>query len=82
MIELLDSAAGAPAERVYETLGRLVDQARDINRFLAPLVDVMFGNEEDFSIALGVEVDTIEPTISPIDPAVFGRMIEPRRALP
>jgi 2-dehydro-3-deoxygluconokinase len=53
-----------------------VDQARDINRFLAPLVDVMFGNEEDFSLALGVEVDTPEPPMSPIDPAVFGRMIE------
>jgi len=30
-------------------------QAQDVNRRLAPMVDVMLGNEEDFSAALGVE---------------------------
>ncbi len=32
------------------------DRAREVNRAIAPLVDVMLGNEEDFSAALGFEV--------------------------
>src|SRR5262249_10900788 len=31
-------------------------QARAVNRALMPFVDVLFGNEEDFSAALGFEV--------------------------
>ncbi|MBL9166020.1 MAG: sugar kinase [Planctomycetaceae bacterium] len=31
-----------------------VDRARQVNRQLAPLVDVMIGNEEDFSAGLGI----------------------------
>src|SRR5580765_4930390 len=31
-------------------------RAQEVNRSLAPLVDVMIGNEEDFSAALGFEV--------------------------
>ena len=31
-------------------------RAREVNRSLMPLVDVLFGNEEDFSAALGFEV--------------------------
>jgi 2-dehydro-3-deoxygluconokinase len=36
-------------------------QAQAVNRRLAPLVDVMIGNEEDFSAALGFEVDFTQP---------------------
>ena len=32
-------------------------RAREVNRELAPFVDVMLGNEEDFTAALGFEVD-------------------------
>ena len=32
-------------------------QAQAVNRRIAPLVDVMFGNEEDFSACLGCEVE-------------------------
>ncbi|MFB3043780.1 MAG: hypothetical protein ACE1ZC_05820, partial [Nitrososphaerales archaeon] len=32
-------------------------KAREVNRDLAPLVDVMLGNEEDFTAALGFEVE-------------------------
>ena len=32
-------------------------RAQEVNRRLAPMVDVMIGNEEDFSAALGYEVD-------------------------
>ena len=33
------------------------DKAREINRRIAPLVDVMIGNEEDFTACLGFEVE-------------------------
>lgn len=34
-----------------------VERARQVNRRIAPLVDVMIGNEEDFSVGLGVGAD-------------------------
>jgi 2-dehydro-3-deoxygluconokinase len=45
--------------------------AREINRRIAPLVDVMIGNEEDFSAALGFEVDHLNP-----EKDQFKKMIE------
>lgn len=43
---------------------------------LAPLVDVMLGNEEDFTAALGYPVDGVDEAFSSLDPSAFGRMIE------
>jgi 2-dehydro-3-deoxygluconokinase len=51
-------------------------RAQEVNRALAPLVDVMLGNEEDFTAALGFAVDDLDPDFSKLDPANFGRMIE------
>jgi 2-dehydro-3-deoxygluconokinase len=51
-------------------------QAQAVNRRLAPLVDVMIGNEEDFSAALGFEVAGLDENISNIETAGFQRMIE------
>ena len=51
-------------------------KAREVNRALAPLVDVMLGNEEDFSAALGFEVEGLDANLSALDPASFGRMME------
>jgi 2-dehydro-3-deoxygluconokinase len=51
-------------------------RAQEVNRKLAPLVDVMIGNEEDFTAALGFEVEGLDPNLSSLDPANFGRMIE------
>ncbi len=51
-------------------------RAREVNRELAPLVDVMLGNEEDFTAALGFEVQGLDPTLSAMEPANFGLMIE------
>ena len=51
-------------------------RAREVNRALAPLVDVMLGNEEDFTAALGFEVEGVDEHLSALDPAAFGRMIE------
>ncbi len=38
------------------------ERAREVNRAVAPLVDVMLGNEEDFSAALGFEVAGVDAT--------------------
>ena len=46
-----------------------------MNRTLAPLVDVMLGNEEDFSAALGFEVPGVDEHLSELDPAGFTAMI-------
>ena len=51
-------------------------RAQEVNRSLAPLVDVMLGNEEDFTAALGFSVEGLDPDLSKLDPSNFGRMIE------
>src|SRR6267378_2597106 len=39
-------------------------KAQEVNRSLAPLVDVMLGNEEDFTAALGFKVDGVDESHS------------------
>ncbi len=51
-------------------------RAREVNRELAPFVDVMIGNEEDFTAALGFEVEGLDELHSKLDVANFRRMIE------
>ena len=51
-------------------------RAQQVNRELAPLVDVMVGNEEDFTAALGFEVEGLDEHLSALDPTNFARMIE------
>ena len=51
-------------------------RAQEINRRLAPLVDVMLGNEEDFSAALGFEVHGQDEHISNVEAEAFKKMIE------
>ncbi len=51
-------------------------QAQEVNRKLAPLVDVMLGNEEDFSAALGFEVAGADEHLSELDVSAFKKMIE------
>jgi 2-dehydro-3-deoxygluconokinase len=51
-------------------------RARDVNRELAPLVDVMIGNEEDFTAALGFEVEGLDEHHSKLHVDNFRRMIE------
>ena len=52
------------------------ERAREVNRAVAPLVDVMLGNEEDFSAALGFEVAGVDRDLSALDPERFGAMME------
>src|SRR5881396_2077371 len=51
-------------------------RAREVNRELAPFVDVMIGNEEDFTAALGFEVEGLDAHHSKLEVANFRRMIE------
>jgi len=50
-------------------------KARQVNRAVAPYVDVMLGNEEDFTAALGFEVKGMDKGYSKLDPANFKKMI-------
>jgi 2-dehydro-3-deoxygluconokinase len=52
------------------------ERAQAVNRRLAPLVDVMIGNEEDFSAALGFEVDGASEYLTRIDVDAFKHMME------
>jgi 2-dehydro-3-deoxygluconokinase len=50
-------------------------QAQSVNRAVAPFVDVMIGNEEDFSAALGFAVSGLDEHHSNLDPNAFKTMI-------
>jgi 2-dehydro-3-deoxygluconokinase len=50
-------------------------RAQEVNRRLAPLVDVMLGNEEDFSACLGFEVDGVDENLSKLPVEGFKKMI-------
>jgi 2-dehydro-3-deoxygluconokinase len=51
-------------------------RSQEVNRRLAPYVDVMLGNEEDFSAALGFEVAGLDEHLSNLESESFKRMIE------
>ena len=51
-------------------------KCQEVNREIAKYVDVMIGNEEDFSKALGFEVEGVDENLSSLDPANFMKMIE------
>ena len=51
------------------------EKAIETNRRIAPYVDVMIGNEEDFTKGLGFTVEGLDETCSKLDPANFRTMI-------
>ncbi|WHP16900.1 sugar kinase [Cellulomonas sp. ES6] len=51
-------------------------RAQEVNREIARHVDVMIGNEEDFTAALGFEVEGVDENISAIEVGSFAAMIE------
>ena len=51
-------------------------RATEVNRELVKLVDVLIGNEEDFTAALGFEVEGVDENLSKLDVEHFRRMIE------
>jgi 2-dehydro-3-deoxygluconokinase len=50
-------------------------RAQEVNRRIASCVDVMLGNEEDFSAAFGYEVPGTGEHLSALDPEAFRQMI-------
>ena len=50
-------------------------RAQEVNRRIAPYVDVMLGNEEDFAAALGYDVPGTDEHLSALDPEGFKQMI-------
>ncbi|MCI0422499.1 MAG: sugar kinase, partial [Acidobacteria bacterium] len=51
-------------------------KAQQVNRDLAPYVNVMLGNEEDFTAALGFKVEGLDEHYAKLDVTHFRRMIE------
>jgi len=51
-------------------------KAQEVNRRLAPLVDVMLGNEEDFTAALGFPVSGLDEDHAKLETFGFKKMID------
>ncbi len=51
-------------------------RCQEVNRAIAPHVDVMIGNEEDFTACLGFAVDGVDENITELPEESFRRMIE------
>ncbi len=62
-------------ESLWRSIGGKA-RAQKVNRELAPLVDVMLGNEEDFTACLGFEVEGLDQQHSKLDVGNFRRMIQ------
>jgi 2-dehydro-3-deoxygluconokinase len=62
-------------ESLWKSIGGR-PKAQEVNRMLAPLVDVMLGNEEDFTAALGFPIANVDEHHSSLEIASFKAMIE------
>ena len=60
---------------LWQDIGGLA-RAQEVNSALAPLVDVMIGNEEDFTAGLGFEVPGVDPDLTELSTEGFKAMIE------
>lgn len=60
---------------LWESIGGHA-KAREVNREIARHVDVMIGNEEDFTASLGFEVEGVDENISKIEIDSFKDMIQ------
>jgi len=52
-----------------------IEKAREVNRRLAPYVDVMIGNEEDFTAGLGFKVEGVDENLSNLETDSYKKMI-------
>jgi 2-dehydro-3-deoxygluconokinase len=59
---------------LWKSIGGKV-KAREVNRRLARYVDVMIGNEEDFTASLGFEVEGVDENLSSLELTGFKNMI-------
>jgi 2-dehydro-3-deoxygluconokinase len=60
---------------LWKSIGGLA-KARAVNREIAQYVDVMIGNEEDFTASLGFEVEGVDHNLGRIETDAFKCMIE------
>lgn len=60
---------------LWKTIGGQA-KAQQVNKRIAEHVDVMIGNEEDFTASLGFEVEGVDENISEIEIGAFSAMIE------
>lgn len=60
---------------LWKSIGGL-EKAQEVNQEIARHVDVMIGNEEDFTASLGFAVEGVDESISEIETAAFKQMIE------
>ena len=60
---------------LWKSIGGM-GKAREVNREIAKYVDVMIGNEEDFTAALGIEVEGVDENLTTLPVEGFKRMIE------
>src|SRR3981081_3946141 len=62
-------------DSLWKSIGGKV-RATEVNRDLASYVDVMIGNEEDFTAALGFEIEAVGEDLGELESASFRKMIE------
>jgi len=62
-------------ESLWKSIGGKT-RAQQVNRELEPLVDVMLGNEEDFTACLGIEVEGMDEHHSKLDTEKFRHLIQ------
>ena len=60
---------------LWKALGGF-EAARAVNRDLVRNVDVLIGNEEDFTACLGLDVAGVDERLTGLDPSAFEAMIE------
>ena len=59
---------------LWETIGGQA-KAQEVNKRLAKYVDVMIGNEEDFTASLGFKIEGVDEHITDLDTSSFKSMI-------
>lgn len=62
-------------ESLWQAIGGQ-SRAREVNRLLAGYVDVMIGNEEDFTAALGFEVEGVDGDLTTLPIEGYQAMID------
>lgn len=62
-------------ESLWRSLGG-PERAREVNRALLPLVDVLFSNEEDLSAALGFQVEGVDGAFTELPRESFRKTIQ------
>lgn len=53
-----------------------IERAQEVNRAIAPYIDVMIGNEEDFTACLGLEIEGVDENLTDLEVSSFHKMIE------